>query len=293
MDVGFIGLGRMGTAMAANLAKAGHAVKLWNRTPGKAGPAILAGALEVQSVSDAAHGEVVITMLADDAAVEDITFGKGGLLETMTKGAIHVGMSTISTALAERLAHAHMERETLYLSAPVFGRPPAAEAAALSIVVAGAPHAIETVQPLFDAMGKKIFIVGERPGAANLVKLCGNFMIMAAIEAMGEAMTVAVKGGVSKAALLEVLRGTMFDAPVYKNYGEILVEGRYKPAGFTAPLGLKDMRLMAAAAEASRAPMPFLGVIRDHLLATVASEGDDVDWAAVAKVIARNAGLSG
>jgi 3-hydroxyisobutyrate dehydrogenase-like beta-hydroxyacid dehydrogenase len=293
MDVGFVGLGRMGTAMAANLAKAGHAVKLWNRTPGKAGPAILAGALEVDSVSDAAHGEVVITMLADDAAVESVTLGKGGLLDTMTKGAIHVGMSTISVALAERLAHAHMERGAVYLSAPVFGRPPAAEAAALSIVVAGAPHAIETVQPLFDAMGKKTFVVGERPEAANLVKLCGNFMIMAAIEAMGEAMTVAVKGGVSKAALLEVLRGTMFDAPVYKNYGEILVEERYRPAGFTAPLGLKDMRLMAAAAEATRVPMPFLGVIRDHLLATVASEGDDVDWAAVGKIIARNAGLSG
>jgi 3-hydroxyisobutyrate dehydrogenase-like beta-hydroxyacid dehydrogenase len=293
MDVGFVGLGRMGTAMAANLAKTGHAVKLWNRTPGKAGPAILAGALEVDSVSDAAHGEVVITMLADDAAVESVTLGKGGLLDTMTKGAIHVGMSTISVALAERLAHAHMERGAVYLSAPVFGRPPAAEAAALSIVVAGAPHAIETVQPLFDAMGKKTFVVGERPEAANLVKLCGNFMIMAAIEAMGEAMTVAVKGGVSKAALLEVLRGTMFDAPVYKNYGEILVEERYRPAGFTAPLGLKDMRLMAAAAEATRVPMPFLGVIRDHLLATVASEGDDVDWAAVGKIIARNAGLSG
>lgn len=293
MDVGFVGLGRMGTAMAANLAKAGHAVKLWNRTPGKAGPAILAGALEVHSVADAAEGEVVITMLADDAAVEDVTLGKGAILETMREDAIHIGMSTISVALAERLAKAHAERATLYISAPVFGRPTAAEGAQLNIVAAGAPHAIETVQKLFDAIGRRTFVVGERPEAANLVKLCGNFMIMSAVEAMAEAMTVALKGGVSKATFLEVLRGTQFDAPVYKNYGEILIEERYRPAGFTAPLALKDMRLMAAAAESARVPMPFLGIVHDHLLATVASEGDDVDWSAIAKIVARNAGLSG
>jgi 3-hydroxyisobutyrate dehydrogenase-like beta-hydroxyacid dehydrogenase len=173
----------------------------------------------------------------------------------------------------------------------VFGRPPAAQAAKLFIAAAGPEAEIARAQPLLDAMGQRTFVVGERPSAANVVKLAGNFMIMSAIEAMAQAMTVASKAGVDKAAFLEVMTSSMFTAPIYKIYGEMLVQGAYRPAGFAAPLGLKDMRLAGQAAETLRAPMPFLGVIRDHLLQAIALEGEDIDWVAAGLVVQRNAGL--
>jgi 3-hydroxyisobutyrate dehydrogenase-like beta-hydroxyacid dehydrogenase len=227
-------------------------------------------------------------MLADDAAVEAAVLGEGGLLSAEPK-ALHISMSTISVALADRLTEAHAKHGSAFVSAPVFGRPPAAK---LSIAAAGDAEALATCAPIFEALGQKVFTVGERPSAANVVKLCGNFMIMSAMEAMAEAMTLAEKSGVPRASLLEVLTGTLFGSPAYQIYGEILTEDRFRPAGFPAPLGLKDMGLVGAAAQAARTPMPLLGVLRDHLLSAIAQEGEDIDWSAIALPIRRSAGLT-
>lgn len=286
MKVGFIGLGRMGSAMAANLLRNGHEVTVWNRSAGKADALVEAGARRADRPADAATGEVVMTMLADDPALEAVVYGEGGILGSP---ALHVSHSTISIALADRLAGEQTGGG--FVSAPVFGRPPAAEAAKLYVVAAGAADLLDRCEPLFAAIGQRVFRVGETPSSANVVKLSGNFMILAAVEAMAEAMTLAEKNGVSRAALLEVLTGTLFAAPVYQTYGDILLADRFRPAGFAAPLGLKDMNLADAAATTARAPMPLLGIIRDHLRAAIAQEGEDIDWASLALAVRRGAGL--
>jgi 3-hydroxyisobutyrate dehydrogenase-like beta-hydroxyacid dehydrogenase len=229
-------------------------------------------------------------MLSDDRAVEAVTFRDGGILSA-SPGAIHVSHSTISTTLAERLAAAHAAHGSALVSAPVFGRPAAAEAAKLFIVAAGQADAIDRCEPLFEAIGQKLFRVGDHPPAANLVKLCGNFLILSAVEALAEAMTLGEKGGVPKAKLLEVLTGSLFGAPIYQTYGDILVKEGFRPAGFAAPLGLKDMNLVAQAATEARVPMPVLAVLRDHLLSTIAREGEDIDWSGIGRIVAADAGL--
>ena len=289
MKIGFIGLGQMGSAIAANLIKAGHEVTLWNRSAGKAAPLVAAGGRIAATPAQAAGGEIVITMLADDQAVEAVTFGTDGILSAAARP-IHISMSTIGPALADRLAEAHQEAGGAFVSAPVFGRPAAAQAAGLFIVAAGPAQALATCRPLFDAIGQRIFEVGERPSAANIIKLSGNFMIMAVVESLAEAMALAGRHGVERAQLLEVLTGTLFGAPIYQTYGKILVEALYRPAGFAAPLGLKDMNLAAAAANDARVPMPLLSLVRDRLLSTIAREGEEIDWAGIAKTMFESAG---
>jgi 3-hydroxyisobutyrate dehydrogenase-like beta-hydroxyacid dehydrogenase len=286
MKVGFIGLGRMGRAMAANLIEAGHEVAVWNRSPDKADALIEAGARLAASPRDAAEAEVVMTMLADDRAVEAVVYGKDGIVDAP---ALHVSHSTISIALAERLAADHAGRGG-YVSAPVFGRPAAAEAGKLFVVAAGAADDLDRCTPIFDVVAQRVFRIGDAAAKANLVKLSGNFMILSAVEALAEAMTLAEKGGVPRETLLEVLTGTLFGAPVYQTYGDILVNDRFHPAGFAAPLGLKDMNLVDAAATASRVPMPVLGIVRDHLRAAIAQAGEDVDWAGIALAVRHGAG---
>ena len=286
MNVGFLGLGLMGSAIAKNLRRAGHDVTVWNRSPDKAKELVAAGARLAATPADAAKGDVVMSMLADDGAVESVVYGDGGILDAP---ALHVSHSTISVALADRLAKDHAAHAG-FVSAPVFGRPPAAEAAKLFVVAAGDDKAIDRCVPLFEAIGQRIFRVGSSPSAANLVKLGGNFMIMAAIEAMAEAMTLVEAGGVDRRAMFDVITGTIFGAPVYQLYGEILVEDRFRPAGFTAPLGLKDMNLVDTAATSSHVPMPVLGVIRDHLRSAIAVDGPEVDWAGIALSVRRAAG---
>jgi len=292
MKIGFIGLGNMGSGIAGNLVRARHEVLVWNRTAEKARALLEAGAVLAPSPKAAASNrEVVMTMLADDAALEEVLGGDEGLLEGLRPGALHVSLSTISVALAERIAAFHSVRGQRFLSAPVFGRPDAAAAGKLFVVAGGAEADLRTAGPLFDSIGQRVFHIGETPASANLVKLCGNFAILSAIETMGEAMTLAQKGGVPKRLLLEVLTGTLFDSPVYRNYGAVLVEERFKPAGFAAPLGLKDMRLVGRSAEALRVPMPVLNVLRDHLLQTIDAEGEEVDWSGIGRTIARNGGV--
>jgi 3-hydroxyisobutyrate dehydrogenase-like beta-hydroxyacid dehydrogenase len=282
----------MGAAIATNLVRARHEVVVWNRSAEKARPLVAAGATLAASPRDAAAGrDVLCSMLADDAALNSVLSGEHGALAGLKAGALHVSMSTISVATAENVAARHAERRQCFLSAPVFGRPDAAAAAKLFVVAAGAAADLERATPLLAAISQRVFHVGEAPSAANLVKLCGNFMILSAIEAMGEAMTLAEKGGVPRARLLEVLIGTLFDAPVFRTYGPILAEGKFRPAGFAAPLGLKDMRLVSQAAEGERVPMPLLSLLRDHLLQTIATEGEEIDWSGIGRTIAKNAGL--
>ncbi len=292
MRIGFIGLGKMGAAIAANLLKAGHQVTVWNRSPDKAKPLVDAGAQRAGTAREAAAGrDAVISMLADDAALNSILQGDSGMLAGLSRGALHISMSTIAVATAKGLAEAHRGRGERLVCAPVFGRPQAASAAKLFFVAAGDPADLAAAQPVFEAAGQRVFGVGADPSAACLIKLCGNFMILSAVESLAEAMTLAEKGGVPKTQLLEVITGSLFDAPAYHNYGKLLVEGRFKPAGFTAPLGLKDMRLVGQAAETLRVPMPLLGVLREHLLQTIAIEGDEVDWSAIGLTVAKNAGI--
>src|ERR1700733_3229567 len=292
MKIGFLGLGNMGLPIASNLIRAGHDVILWNRSAKKASSLADAGAMQAATPGEAASGaEVVFSMLADDIALEAVLSGENGLLAGLKPNALHISLSTISVAAAESVTGRHFEREQRFVAAPVFGRPDAAAAAKLFVAAAGAAADIDDAKPLFAAFSQRVFYVAERPAAACLVKLCGNFMILSAIESLGEAMNLAEKGGVARAKLLEILTGTLFDAPVFRVYGAILAEGRYRPAGFAAPLGLKDMRLVGQAAETERVPMPLLNVLRDHLLQTIATEGEDIDWSGIDKSIARNAGL--
>jgi 3-hydroxyisobutyrate dehydrogenase-like beta-hydroxyacid dehydrogenase len=292
MKIGFIGLGNMGAGIAANLKRAGHEMAVWNRSPQKARSLIDQGAVPARSPGAAAsEREIVLTMLADDAALEQVLSGSEGLLEGLRRGALHVSLSTISIAAAERTARLHAERGQQFLSAPVFGRPEAAAAAKLFVVAAGARAAFDAASAVLGAISQRVFYIGETPSSANLVKLCGNFAILSAIETMAEAMTLAQKGGVSKKQFLEIFTGTLFDTPLYRNYGAAMVEDRFRPAGFAAPLGLKDMRLVSQAADALRVPMPVLNVLRDHLLQTIGAEGEDIDWSGIALTIAKNGGV--
>jgi 3-hydroxyisobutyrate dehydrogenase-like beta-hydroxyacid dehydrogenase len=292
MKIGFIGLGHMGAGIAANLVRAGHNVAVWNRSADKARPLVEAGAVLTDCPrAAAADRDVVLTMLADDAALAAVLAGENGLYAGLKPGAMHISMSTISVAGADRIAAAHRGLGQRFLCAPVFGRPAAAAAAKLFIVAAGEAADIQLAEPLFRAVSQRVFQIGETPSAANLVKLCGNFMILSAIESMGEAMALAAKGGVAKQQLLDVLVGTLFDSPIYRLYGPMLVGDKFKPAGFAAPLGLKDMRLAGESADALRVPMPLLSVLRNHLLQTIAQQGEEIDWSAIGQTIAKNAGL--
>jgi 3-hydroxyisobutyrate dehydrogenase-like beta-hydroxyacid dehydrogenase len=291
MDVGFVGLGQMGQPIALNLIKAGHRVAVHNRTRAKAEALAAQGAEIAGSVEAAARNPVFITMLADDRAVEEVLFGEGKGLAALGQGAVHISMSTISVALSERLDEAHRKAGQAYVAAPVFGRPEAAAAAKLFVVAAGAERTLAQCQPLFDAIGQRTFVVGDKPPAANLVKLSGNFLIAAMIESLGEAVALIRKGGVDPHRYMEILTSTLFSAPVYKTYGAIIANEQYEPAGFKMTLGLKDVRLALAAADALGAPLPVASLVHDHFLSGVAQGAGDSDWAGLARLAARNAGL--
>lgn len=287
MDIGFIGLGRMGRGMAGRLVAAGHTVRVWNRSPEVARQ--IAGAKPVDHAAEAFSGDAAITMLADDAALRSVIV-EGGLLDGAARPAVHLSMSTISVALAQELAAIHARAGIPYVGAPVFGRPDAAAAGALNIVAAGDAAAIEHAAPLFDAMAARTWPFGTEPHRANAVKLAGNFMLVSAIEAMGEAAAFAEGHGVPAADLLAMLTGTLFASPVYKGYGALIAENRYEPPGFTLRLGAKDIRLVLGAAEAVNVPMPFASVLRDNLIDAIAHGDGDKDFAALATVAARRSG---
>ena len=274
--------------MAANLIQAGHRLRVWNRSREAAAELGRKGA-EVVAEPREAFGAAMISMLADDAAVREVILGSG-MLDRAHRGGIHVSMATISVALTEELTEEHRRRGLYYIAAPVFGRPEAAAARQLNIVAAGDGAALDRVQPLLDAIGQRTWRLGTEPREAAAAKLAGNFLIAAAIECMGEATVMAERYGVQPAALLEILGNTLFAAPVYKNYGALIADRRYEPAGFRLELGLKDVRLALAAGESARTPMPVASLLRDHLLEAVAQGDGDRDWSALAEVSRRHAG---
>src|ERR1700692_3547813 len=247
MKIAFIGLGRMGVGMARNLLRAGHTVAAFNRSREKAEALSADGARVANSPADACRdAEVVMTMVADDRAVEEIVFGRDGLASAMKKDCIHVSHSTISTALARKLTAEHAQRKQGYLSVPVFGRPEAAETKNLLVVAAGPGELVERCQPLFDAIGRQSFTVGIEPWQANVAKVCGNFMIISMIEALGEAYATLRKAGVAPQTFLEIMNALM-GSQVIANYGRIIAQEQFEPAGFALQLGLKDVRLVLAA----------------------------------------------
>lgn len=293
MKVGFIGLGRMGAGMATNLLKAGHELTVYNRSPGRAQALAALGAKIARSVPDACRGQVVFTMLANDEAVEDVVFGDAGIVHALARDAAHVSSSTISIALSGRLAAAHAQAGQQFVAAPVFGRPEVAEAGGLFVIAAGAPDAIETASPLFEAIGQRTFVISETPQAANLIKLSGNFLIASVIESLGEAMALVGKGGVDKHQYLDILTSTMFDTPVYRTYGALIAGATFEPAGFAASLGNKDVGLVLAAAEDLHVPLPIAGILRDRFLTLLANGGEALDWSAIGGLAAWESGAAG
>lgn len=291
MDVGFIGIGRMGRGMARNLLKAGHQVVIWDRTRSRAEELRDEGAEIADSPTGACKGEIVITMLANDDAVEEVTLGGGGVIKALRENAIHLSMSTITVALSEVLTEAHHTVGQHFVAAPVLGRPEAAAAGKLFIVVAGEQEPVNRCKPLFDDLGQKTFIVDQFPPKANLVKLSGNFLVASVIECLGEAIALIRKSDIDPQRFLAILTGSLFAAPVYETYGKIILEERYRPPGFTMPLGLKDMRGVLAAAEAKGVPMPVASLIRDHFITGIARGKADFDWSALARLAEENAGL--
>jgi 3-hydroxyisobutyrate dehydrogenase-like beta-hydroxyacid dehydrogenase len=292
MKVGFVGLGNMGSGIAANLIRAGHEVTVYNRTSSKVEPLVKQGAKAAARVADACQGEAVITMLADDPAVEGIVFGDGGIAAELQKGATHISMSTISVALANRMAAAHAERGQRYVSAPVFGRPEAAAAAKLFVVVAGPDEAVNRCVPLLEAIGQKTFRFGQNPAEANLIKLSGNFLITTVIESLAEALALVSKAGIDRHQYLDFLTSTLFAAPVYKTYGGIIADRKFEPVGFAAPLGFKDNRLVLEAAQTLRVPLPLASLIYNRFLTLLAQGGEHLDWAAISRIASEEAGLS-
>ncbi len=291
MKVGFIGIGNMGLPMARNLLRAGHSLNVHNRTPGRAELLAGDGAAIVSSPAEAARdAEVVVTMLSDDQAVRSVVFDHS-VLEAMPPGAIHLGMSTIGVACSRQLAEAHAAAGQGYVAGPVFGRPDAAVAARLWVVAAGAAPSIEACRPLMDAMGRAVSVVGADPWLANVVKVTGNMLIASTIEALGEAFALQRKWGVEPRDFLEVVNGALFNSPLYANYGGLIADEKYEPAGFRLRLGLKDARLVLEAAEEVSVPLPLASLLRDHLLTAIANGKGDMDWAALAQLAAEKAGL--
>ncbi len=292
MRIGFLGLGNMGRAMAGNLIRAGHEMVVYNRSRNAADALAKEGAHVADTPAQAAGQEVVITMLADDHAVESVVLGLHGVLEGMQRGGLHISMSTISPDLSRRLAATHQERGLQYVAAPVFGRPEAAAAAKLFIVAAGKNEALAKAKPVFEVLGQRTFQVGERPEDANYIKLSGNFLITCVLESLGEVFAVARKAEIDPKTVFEVLSGTLFGAPIYNTYGPRMIDEKFSPAGFKMPLGLKDVRLMMQAAEELSVPMPFASVVRDRFLSAIANGHGDLDWSALALMVAQSAGLS-
>ncbi len=281
----------MGAGMARNLLRAGHQVVVYNRTREKASALSDQGARVADSPADACRGaEAVLTMLADDAALEQVVFGENGILAAHANDAVHISHSTISTALARRLTYEHASKKQGYLSVPVFGRPEAAEAKRLLVVAGGDGKLIERCRPLFDAVGRETFVVGDEPWQANAVKLCGNFMLASMLETFGEAFATLRKAAVGPGIFLDVIDSLMA-SPVYTGYGRAIARDEFEPAGFALRLGLKDIRLALTMAEECVAPMPIASLVRDHFLDALAHGQGDLDWSSVARVPARNAGL--
>ncbi|WP_184716431.1 NAD(P)-dependent oxidoreductase [Caulobacter sp.] len=281
MNVGFIGLGAMGAAMVRNLLARGVAVTVWNRSRAIVDELAAEGASPAASLDEVFANDIVLSMLAHDKAMRDVLLP---VLAKAPKGLVHVNLATISTAFAAELAALHAELGLGYVASPVFGRPPVALAGGLNVLAAGAPDAIAKAQPVLDLLAAKVWPLGEDPVRANALKLAGNFIIVSAIESMGEAVALGEAYGVEAPELLDMLSSTLFAAPIYKIYGGMIAERRYSPPGFAAELGLKDVRLVLDAAEAKGLSMPLADLAEASLESLLGGDEKDLDLAALAEV---------
>jgi 3-hydroxyisobutyrate dehydrogenase-like beta-hydroxyacid dehydrogenase len=289
MDIGFIGLGHMGEPLAANLQKAGHRLRIWNRSQASAQRLAAQGAQIATTPEEALGCGIVFSMLADDAAIRSVLIDSGILART-ANGSVHVNMSTISVAFAQELAAQHEKLGIDYIAAPVLGRPDVAAAGKLNILAAGPAAAIDRVQPLFDVLGQKTWRLGEIAAHANVVKLAANVLLASAVETIAETATFVAAHGVAAADLLQIVCNSTFPGPVYQGYGKMIAERRYEPALFKARLGLKDVRLAIAAGDAVNVPLPVASVVRDNLVDALAHGDGEKDFAVLGQVAARRAG---
>lgn len=289
MDIGFIGLGHMGSGVAGSLLGAGHRLKVWNRSPGPAQALAEKGAEVAESPAAACNSQVVFSMLADDPAIEAVIL-ESGALDAAPRGLIHVNLATISVAFAQRLEAEHARRGLAYVAAPVLGRPDLAAKGQLNVLCAGAADPVQEVWPLLDTFAARVWPLGEEPHRANVVKLACNFALASMIETLGEAGALAAAHGVAPKDLYEVMTGSVFASPAYKTYAELIAQGRFEPS-FKLPLGLKDIRLALAAGEAKHAALPVASMLRDHFIEAIAQGDGDKDWAALAAGAFRRAGV--
>ncbi|EOW6644380.1 NAD(P)-dependent oxidoreductase [Cronobacter muytjensii] len=289
MHIAFLGLGGMGQPMATNLINAGFTVTVWNRSPAPSEALRALGAQVAQSPKDIYDADVLITILADDAVTESVVVEQGALA-SLAPGALWINMATVSVAFTQAMDALSQQRRIGYVAAPVLGRVDVAAAGNLNILAAGAAEWLAKAQPVFDVLGQKTWTFGDSPAQAAAVKLAANFMLASAIETMGEASALVEAYDVGKGDFLGMMTGTLFAAPAYKNYGAMIAEDRYSPAGFTMKLGLKDVRLAQQAAESKNVPMGIAGVLRDNYLDALAHGDEQLDWAALATVSARRSG---
>jgi 3-hydroxyisobutyrate dehydrogenase-like beta-hydroxyacid dehydrogenase len=292
MKIGVIGLGRMGRGIAGRVLGAGHDLAVYNRTSGKDADLVAAGARSVASIALACEQrDVVVTMLADDAALDAVALGAGGVRDSLPVGAIHMVMGTHGVGIVRALTAAHAAAGQTLVAAPVLGRPDAAASGQLGIVAAGPAEALQRCKPLLDVIGRRTFEAGASPDAATSIKLANNFMLGCAVQAMGEAYSLVRRFGVAPQVLHDVMTEGLFSAPAYKVYGRIMADEAYDNVGFTTRLALKDMSLVLAAGDMARVPLPSASLLRDRLLAAIAHGDADRDWAVLAREQARTAGL--
>jgi 3-hydroxyisobutyrate dehydrogenase-like beta-hydroxyacid dehydrogenase len=293
MRVGFVGLGGMGRAMAGVLLKKGHEVVAWNRTRERAEALRAEGATVAASAAEAAHAGVVLSMVSDDRAALEVVAGPEGIRAGLPAGGLHVSMSTLAPETTEELERVHRASGQALLAAPVFGRPDAAAASKLFVLAGGPKAEVSRALPVLEAMGQRVFPVGDRPAQASLVKLAGNFMLSVAIEALGEALALVGKAGIDRGTFVEILTETLFAAPAYRTYGRTLVESRFSPPGFRLPLGAKDNRLILQAGERHQVPLPLASLVRDRMLAALARGWGDLDWSVFTRIAEEEAGAPG
>lgn len=289
MDIGFVGLGHMGRGVAANLLKAGHSLRVWNRSPEPVDELVREGATRAETPAEALQGEVAFSMLSQDEVIESVMVGSGAL-QAAREGLTHVNLATVSVAFAQRMERLHSERGLGYVAAPVLGRPDVAAKGQLNVICAGEPGAVEKVRPLLEVFAARVWTFGSEAHRANVVKLACNFSLASMIETLGEAGALVSGYGVAPADLYELMTGSLFAAPAYKTYAPAIAEARFTPPGFKLPLGLKDVRLALAAGEGRHTPLPIASVLRDGFLEALAAGDEDKDWAALGANAFRRAG---
>ncbi len=291
MQIGFIGLGHMGSGIAANLLKAGHDVRVWNRSPGPVAAMVEKGARAAKTAAEALDADIAFSMLAQDETVTEVLLDSGAL-DAARPGMVHVNLATLSVAFVQRLEAEHARRGLGYVAAPVMGRPDVAARGELNVICAGAADAVARATPLIETFAAKVWPMGEAPHKANVVKLACNFSLASMIETLGEAGALTNAYDVPPAALFELMTGTLFAAPAYQTYAPLIAQGRFTPAAFKLPLGQKDVRLALAAGEAAHTPLPLASLLRDHFIEAVAAGDADKDWSALAAGAFRRAGQS-